>query len=161
MNKRSIRSFALGILLSISLIGIFYFSEEKNSAQEPINEQEAKSFLEGKGFIILPKEQYNELKSSVDEAKKAENKFKAKQESKQKDVEEATDNDTTMKLEIISGMVSHDIAKVLEKNNIIDDAEQFAIYLEENGYSTRIQLGVFELKTGMSYKDIAKIITKS
>ena len=161
MNKRSIRSFALGILLSVSLLGIFYFSEEKNPVQEPINEQIAKSYLEEKGFMILTEEQYNELESSIDEAKKTEKKLMEEQDSKQKDVEEVPNKDTTMKLEIISGMVSHDIAQVLEKNNIIDDADQFAIYLEENGYSKRIQLGVFELKTGMSYKEIAKIITKS
>ncbi len=161
MNKRSIRSFALGILLSVSLIGIFYFLEEKNPVQEPIREQEAKSFLEEQGFIILTKEQFNELESSVEEAKETEKQFKTEQESKPEETDETTINDTTMKLEIISGMVSHDIASLLKKNKIIDDANQFETYLEENGYSKRIQLGVFELKTGMSYKEIAKIITKS
>lgn len=161
MNKRSVRSFALGILLSVSLLGTYYLLDEKHASEETINVKEAKSFLEGQGFTILTKEQYAELESAIKEAKETDTKLQTEQVSQLEESEEATNNDASMKLEIISGMVSHDIAALLEKNKIIDDASQFAIYLEENGYSKRIQLGVFELKAGMSYKEIAKVITKS
>jgi cell division protein YceG involved in septum cleavage len=50
---------------------------------------------------------------------------------------------------------------LLAKSSIVDSAEDFGTYLEEFGYSTNIQLGTFELKPEMSYKDIAKLITKS
>lgn len=160
MNKRNMRSFALGILISVCLIGIFYFSEEKSITQVNMDEKEAKSFLENKGYVILTKEQYNKLESTIADAKENAKKSKTEQETKHEEIDETSMN-TTIKLEIISGMVSHDIAALLEKNKIIDDAGQFEMYLEENGYSKRIQLGVFELKAGMSFKEIAKMITKS
>jgi cell division protein YceG involved in septum cleavage len=58
-------------------------------------------------------------------------------------------------------MTPGEIAAQLEEANVIDQAANFGIYLEEYGFSKKIQLGTFKLTADMSYKEIAKIITKS
>jgi len=47
----------------------------------------------------------------------------------------------------------------LYENNIIDNAEDFNRFLEQNGFSRRIQLGNNELHSHMDYTEIANVIT--
>ena len=81
--------------------------------------------------------------------------------------EETTEETTTKSdkpvksyvLKVTSKTISRDVAKKLEANGIIDDAEDFNDYLCENDYASNIQNGKFTLKSNMSYKEIAEIIT--
>lgn len=156
MNRRSIRAFAIGILLSVCTIGIFYFSIDNEKVPE-MNADSAKSFLENKGYVVLTKDTFDQMEKTLSsQTKQAE-----KQQDPLPDPPKTEESITAYKLDIVGGMVSHDIAVILAKEKIIDDANRFEIYLEENGYSKKIQLGSFELTAKMSYKDIAKIITKS
>lgn len=157
MNKRNTRAFALGILAAVCIIGIYYYLGTSKEKPAELNIDGAKALLADKGYIVLPKEKYQEMEKAIKEKKKE---TEAPQQApvpqpKEEDIIHA------YKLEIGAGMVSHDIASILEQNKIIDDANEFETYLEENGYSKRIQLGNFELTAGMTYKQIAKIITKS
>ncbi|MEH7346105.1 hypothetical protein V7122_19875 [Bacillus sp. JJ1532] len=156
MNKRNTRAFAFGILVAVCIIGSFYFSALKKEKPEELTIENAKTLLADHGYIILTKDRFQAIENAnKEEGKETES---PKQPSSPS---ESTESVTAYTLEIIGGMVSHDIAAMLEKEKIIDDAAQFETYLEENGYSKRIQLGSFEVKAGMSYKQIAKIITKS
>lgn len=156
MNKRNTRAFAIGILVSVCIIGSFYFSALKKEMPVDLSIENAKALLADHGFIVLTKEKYQEIeKANNDKPKKTETIEQPASPPK------STEAAVAYTLEIIGGMVSHDIAVMLEKEKIIDDADQFETYLEENGYSKRIQLGSFELKSDLSYKQIAKIITKS
>lgn len=165
MNKRNTRAFALGILFSVSMIGIIYFSVDDKKTVE-LNAENAKAMLESEGYIVLTKDKYNKMEKTITEATKQVKKTKPPQEEKPEVSEEKVDkvekvDKTTFKLEIITGTIPRDIALKLEKETIIDDANQFELYLEDNGLSKKIQLGTYELKAGMSYEEIAKIITKS
>lgn len=161
MNKKSTRAFAFGILISVCIIGVFYFSEEKKVTEGSIiDEETAKSYLQNNDYVILTKDQYNQMNKSISEAQENTKKIETQLKDEQKTADKEKSSNR-FNLEIISGMVSHDIAIKLEEKMIIDNADQFEVYLEENGYSKRIQLGSFELMEGMSYKEIAKIITKS
>ncbi|KAB2338524.1 endolytic transglycosylase MltG [Cytobacillus depressus] len=155
MNRRNTRAFAFGILVSVSIIGSFYFSTKKDSAGE-LTIENAKALLTDGEYIVLTKEQYQVMeKAGIEATKQAE-------PPQQTPAAQKTDEIIpSLKLEIVSGMVSHDIAALLEREKIIDDGDHFETYLEENGYNKRIQLGTFDLKPDMSYKQIAKIITKS
>ncbi|WP_066293477.1 endolytic transglycosylase MltG [Bacillus sp. FJAT-29937] len=155
MNKRNTRAFAFGILVAVCIIGLFYFSVMKENNRMDI--KDAKLLLERNGYIILTKEKYKDMEN----ANKVEPKTEETPQKPPALTPKTEEIITAYTLEIISGMVSHDIASLLEKEKIIDDAEQFETYLEENGYSKRLQLGSYELKAGMSFKQIAKIITKS
>src|SRR4051794_39785878 len=64
MNKRSVRSFASGLILAVTLIGsIYYFQNE--SKQPTLEVNEATSFLEKKGYIVLKESEYNTLKDKA------------------------------------------------------------------------------------------------
>ena len=154
MNKRSMRAFAFGIAVAVGIIGTYYYSFLPKDSDKEITVEDAEALLANKGYIVLTKEKYKKLEEA---AKPPQQEVKAP-ESTPKDKENTIH---AYKLEIKAGMVSHEIASILEKEKIIDNADEFEIYLEENGYSKRIQLGKFELTAGMSYKQIAKIITKS
>lgn len=154
MNRRNTRAFAFGVLLSVCIIGIFYFSIDDKKAPE-MNIDRAKTILEEKGYVVLTKDNYNQMEKTLSNQTSKEKKEQTPDPPKSKE------SVTAYQLEIVSGMVSRDIADILAKEKIIDDANRFELYLEENGYSKKIQLGSFELTSKMSYKDMAKIITKS
>lgn len=64
MYKIPVRSFALGILFSASLIGAVYFFADKNNEDTL---EEAKENVKNAGFIILTEEEYYELISEITE----------------------------------------------------------------------------------------------
>ena len=76
--------------------------------------------------------------------------------------EETTKSDKPVKsyvLTVTSKTISRDVARKLEDAGIIDDAEEFNDYLCEKDYASNIQNGKFTLKSNMTYKEIAEIIT--
>ncbi len=69
-------------------------------------------------------------------------------------------SETVMKLTIKKGMISESVSKLLAIGGMVDDAKAFNDYLNKNGYSTKLNVGEFKIKKGMSYKEIATLITK-
>ncbi len=59
------------------------------------------------------------------------------------------------------GMSSYEVAVILKDAKIIKDADDFDSYLNDNGYSTKIEVGDFICNSNMSYEELAKILTKS
>ena len=166
MNKRSVRSFASGLILAITLIGSFYFAH--NDSKPTMEVDEATSFLENEGYIVLKESEYNTLKDKApiqNDKKQPENK-KPIQENTEVKVEtvpptaDTTDSIINFQLEVESGMTSSEIAAKLAQNKIVKDEEDFAKYLIKNDYQTDIQLGSYSLTNRMSYDQIAKMITK-
>jgi len=160
MNKKTLRAFAFGILISVCLMGTVYYvvgSEVSN-----LNTKNAKAFLENTGFVVMTSEQHNTMEKELAEAKEkasnAEAQLKEKQPATNK--EEEKEAIINFNLKIVSRMLLQDIAAELEKEKIIDDANQFKQYMVDYGYSRKIQPGTFSLTSSMSFKEIAKIITK-
>lgn len=60
-----------------------------------------------------------------------------------------------------SGSGSDTVCRQLEEAGLIENAADFDRYLIDNGYSTRIGVGTYEISKGTSEEEIAKIITKS
>ncbi|WP_102274560.1 endolytic transglycosylase MltG [Cytobacillus massiliigabonensis] len=156
MNRRNTRAFALGVLFSVCIFGIFHFTIEDKKAPE-MNIDRAKTFLEEKGYVILTKDKYKQM----DETLSNQTSKREKEQTPLPDPSQSEKSITAYQLKIMRGMVSRDIANILAKEKVIDDASKFEFYLVENGYSKKIQLGSFKLTSQMSYKDIAKIITSS
>ncbi|WP_313798272.1 hypothetical protein [Cytobacillus sp.] len=156
MNRRNTRAFAFGVLFSVCIIGIFYFRIAGTKVAE-MNMDRAKNFLEDNGYVVLSKDKFAQIEKTLS----TETNNVEKQQKPVTDPPKSEESVTAYQLEIVSGMVSRDIAEILAKEKIIDEADRFEIYLEENGYSKKIQLGSFHLTAKMSYKDIAKTITKS
>ncbi|MBT2687125.1 endolytic transglycosylase MltG [Bacillus sp. ISL-47] len=156
MNKRNTRAFAFGVLISVLIMGFAYFFNKDDLPENAkLDESAAKAFLKREGYIVLTDEEHANLQKSLQDPKET-TAHEADQTQK-----EPSESPTAYQLEIASGMTPGEIAEQLEKENIVEDAAEFGDYLEEYGYSKKIQLGTFELTNQMSFKDIAKTITKS
>ncbi|MDY5576877.1 MAG: hypothetical protein SPF70_05295 [Lachnospiraceae bacterium] len=118
-------------------------------------------------------------KATAEEETSVENHVKeeSKQVSEETTLEETTLEETTAEVEekttepqsnsvveveftISQEMDSIAVCEELQKYGIIDDANAFDKYLIEQGYEGRIQKGIYTLREGMSYEEIAKMLTK-
>lgn len=71
------------------------------------------------------------------------------------------DGVVTKTITVKRGMDSSSVAALLQREGIIEDAHDFDSYLDKNGYSTKIRIGTYVVKSSDSYKTLAKIITKT
>lgn len=74
--------------------------------------------------------------------------------------EEKTDDYTTVRITVESGMGSEEVAVLLKDAGIISDAADFDSYLNDNGYSTMIEVGTFQINSNMTYQEIAELLCK-
>lgn len=63
-------------------------------------------------------------------------------------------------LSITPGMTSNEAADILASYGIVESGYDFNMYLYKNGYESRLRVGNYQIKAGMSYKEIAEIITR-
>lgn len=66
---------------------------------------------------------------------------------------------TKIAVEITSGMWSDTVAIQLAEAGLVDDAAAFDKYLNQNGYASKIKTGSYQIAPGLSYKEIAKMIS--
>jgi hypothetical protein len=169
--KQIIRAFSLGLLTATLLLFVVYqIKTEKPKHELPlegVSIEEASKLLKTKGYVLLSESEFHELitaseqKSDLEKEKTKSDDEKTVQEEKESIEEKENPTVIEYTLTIAPGMNSIDIADTLEEANIIDNSEEFQQFLEENGYSTFIQIGDFTLHNQMSLDEIAKIITKS
>lgn len=84
-----------------------------------------------------------------------------KQENDKREEQEETEEKSSKKVTISveQGFVSQDIAKVLKEQGIIEDENKFVKYMEDNGYSSYIQIGKFTVNSDMNNKQLAETLT--
>ena len=63
-------------------------------------------------------------------------------------------------LTMVAGEWSSDVSAKLEKMGIVKDAKQFDKYLNDNGYSERINAGTYSVSVDDTYEQLARKITK-
>lgn len=181
--KQPVRFFAIGLFTASFIIFIiFLFNNTSNDASDLTVEQMIES-IETDGYRVITEEDYISYtinkdqiqQNEIEDEKKAKEKKREKKDDKKagqdkqqadpsskqekEKPEEKTVKSYTVKVK--SGMMPEEIAKLLEKNDIIDDAFSFSTYLEDNGYSPYVQIGSFKVKSDMSRKEIAELITKN
>ena len=62
-------------------------------------------------------------------------------------------------VDVISGMDSGSVSKLLYAAGVVDDAAEFDRYLVNNNYANNIRTGNYVIPKGSSYDEIAKILT--
>lgn len=62
---------------------------------------------------------------------------------------------------IKSGMSSEDVSELFASQGIVENQEEFDSYLKDNGYSKTIVVGDYSIVPGLTYKEIAEIITNT
>lgn len=169
--KQPVRSFSIGLFTAgvIMLIGIYFFDMPSNEAEQLSNEDMIPA-LEGEGYHVLTESEYislsvnDENNSDTDEnsTEEIEDDVSEDQDNTEENQEDESEDDTmdenTYTLNIEQGMESTAISSLLAENNIIDDADEFSQYLNEEGYGLYIQIGEHELSSDMSFYEIAELI---
>jgi hypothetical protein len=152
MNKRSIRSFAFGILMTVCIIGfVSFFQEEPKPESSTI--EDAKALLKKSGYVILSVTEFNDLQNQAPAQEK-------KAEQNVQETETPADPINHYQLEITSGITPSEISALLKENHIIENESEFTDFLINQNYHTKIQLGSYALTNQMTHEQIADIITK-
>ncbi|MDL4841541.1 hypothetical protein [Aquibacillus rhizosphaerae] len=154
--KQTIRAFALGLLcatliLTISLV-IDRNSDNKNKETEITNDEMINS-LQQEGYIILTEQELEKMKEVEN------NKPDTVPEQEVIEEEEEESELTTFTLTIEAGMNVNEISELLYEATMIENQNDFITYLEENEYSTKIQIGEFSINSSMTKEEIANTIT--
>lgn len=157
MNKRGLRAISIGILLAVSVIGSDYYIFEKKD-NKPLDQQTAKTLLQKEGYVVLSAEDYKKVKMQTRQ-KNTNSEIQTQANTLNK--KQVENEELTYQLQIVSGVSSGEIAKLLVENHIIENENEFAQYMITHHFQTKIQLGTFSLSNTMSYDQIAKIITKT
>ena len=72
---------------------------------------------------------------------------------------EKSGTSTKTTVTVTGGMSSETISSALSTAGVVDDATKFNSYLVANGYDMKLETGSFEFTSGMSYEEIARILT--
>ncbi|WP_373892822.1 hypothetical protein ACUL41_08935 [Virgibacillus natechei] len=170
--KQPVRSFSIGLFTAglIMLIGVYFFDTPSNEAEQ-LPSDEMIPALKEEGYHVLTESEYISLSvnDGSDNGSSDSNGDNTSEESEDQDTEETQedgseddttdeDTETTYTLNIEEGMDSATISASLAENDIIDDADEFSQYLNEEGYGVYIQLGEYELSSDMSFYEIAEQI---
>ncbi|NNU84496.1 aminodeoxychorismate lyase [Geobacillus sp. BMUD] len=148
MNKRLMRSFALGLLVSAALIGASYYV----SPPAAPTETEVKTFLKQHGLVAVAKEEYDRLRSAQSNTAP---KASAKQMS-----QPSVQTVYVYRLVIKKGDAPETFARELEEAGIIQSAHTFNDYLEQHGLTRSIRPGVYNVRSDMDYAAIGRLIAK-
>ena len=103
------------------------------------------------------------LEQDSENSSKTEDSSDKKNTNKQ-DEDDNTDEKSTKETVVVNiskGMSSGDVSEMLYALKVIDDIQEFSMYLHDNGYSLKVKIGEFDVPVDASYEEIAKIITKS
>ena len=73
---------------------------------------------------------------------------------------EQTDAKTKATITVSGGMSSETISSLLENAGLVDSASKFNSFLVQNGYDKKLETGSFDISGGMTYEEIAKILTQ-
>lgn len=66
----------------------------------------------------------------------------------------------TAVLVITAGMTSIRATEILEELGVIEDAVDYNLFLHNNGYSSRLRVGTYEIRKGASYEEITQMIVR-
>ncbi|WP_079509757.1 hypothetical protein [Mesobacillus jeotgali] len=161
MNKRTAQAFALGLLFAAVFLwagsSVFAGKEKEKEPEKKVAVSDAKEILEEKGYKVLSSDEFAKLNEKKTEAVKDEKPKEEETAEKKEEVKE----EKPFTLVIAGGMSPADVATMLESQGIIDDQTKFERFLIDKGYHTKVQIGKYELKRGLDYDQIAKIITKN
>ncbi|WLR43949.1 endolytic transglycosylase MltG [Bacillus carboniphilus] len=183
MNKKTLQSFAAGMILSTAVLTITFYLGDYNKSQA-VTKTTVDQYLDKNDLVSLEKEQFDRLtereevakaaeeakaeeeaeKKAAEEAKaeeeaekKAAEEAKAEEEAEKKAAEEAKATEVTITIK--EGMVPSEVANQLESAGIISSAEKFISYMENNELENYLQLGSHKFTKGMDYDEIAKVLT--
>lgn len=171
MSKTGFQAFAAGMIVATSVLGGTYFLSDNQSAsadakKKEVTKSDVETFLTSNGKISITTDEYEQLLEAKNEAvqqqatQTAKTQSKVESTAKEEPAEEKEEEVIKYKLTIKAGMTTSEISDLLEQNGIISDSFEFDQFLIKGDYHRLVQLGTFEVKKGMDFKQLAEILTK-
>lgn len=75
--------------------------------------------------------------------------------------EPVTEESTQYVFHVLPGDTPKIVSRKLEELGLVESAADFREYLADNGYAQKLRTGSYNITVGMSYEEIAKIITRT
>ncbi|WP_243290563.1 endolytic transglycosylase MltG [Bacillus sp. FJAT-47783] len=184
MNKRLLQTFAAGMIASTTVLTItFYLGgyHKPTTLKADVTDADVISYLEKNEQVAISKQEYDQLVKEQNDEKKQTNVKKEKPvEETPKETDEQTESNKkeeqpkeqpkqeeekkeqpkAVSITIKEGMATSDVSNLLESAGVIKSSSEFSKYLIEHEYHTRVQIGTFEVKNGMSFYELAEAITR-
>lgn len=170
MSKVGFQAFAAGMIVATSVMGASFFLEgnqksAEHAVQKEVTEAQVKNYLSKKGQLAVTNEEYDDLinkrekllseqQNKKNEAAQTQNPPTNNEQPKEEEKKKYT-------LTIKKGMSPTEISDLLQQNGIIASSKEFNQFLIKGNYHTKVQLGNFEVVQGMSFVELAGIITKN
>ncbi|EOR23608.1 hypothetical protein A499_11876 [Niallia nealsonii AAU1] len=105
MKKQNLRSFAIGMLLSASIIASFYLYQDNNKQeQNTLNVSNTTTYLQREGFAVLTEAEYTDLQTKLEESTQNQTKPNAganKEEQEEPKEEKRRHIPTRLKLPVV------------------------------------------------------------
>ena len=177
MSKKNVRILALGFFISGLLLALFYFvfptsSSVSSQSNNEVDELKSEvSYLQNKIAEMEvaqvedpaaeePVEDTEEQPEENTEDSNEEPEENADTEETEEDQEEEVEEDpvVTTTVTIGDGQPSSVAASQLLDQNIIEDRFDFDSFLEDNNYAPLVRPGSYEIKSDMSYEEIAQAL---
>lgn len=64
----------------------------------------------------------------------------------------------TVTIEVYRGEVCRGVAEDLQACGLVEDSEEFRLYMDQMGYDQKLRVGTFEIPRGSSFEEIAQIL---
>ena len=160
MNKVSLQAFSAGIIFATAIFTGFYYGSHLNE-EATFTISDAKKMLEAQGYSISK----SNIKNRPEETK-TDNRPEEAVITNNIETNDQTSKPKSRRrvvsyiLKIKSKMTTSEIAELLEKEKIIDDATTFQDYMNHKKLSRQVQIGEISVSSDMSYEELGKLITK-
>ena len=172
--KYYLRGLGLGIIFAVIIMMIgFHDNKQSMSDTEIIEKAKTLGMVEAKNISGTVADEYNSEKtdSSAANSDASSQKAETEQDSQMQDSQtaqedtqqEATQPAADAKQETVEpqdAVTTYTISEKLKALNLVDDAEQFRIYMGQKGADHFIADGEHVIPQGASYDDIITILTQ-
>lgn len=157
MNKGLLQAFSTGVIFATAIMAGFYYGTNLD-AQESVTAADAKKLLEAQGYSISKSNDQSKSEHTIIK-KEPKNIIEQKRETKNTEKIEKSEKVISYILKIKSKMTTIEIAKLLEKEKIIDDATEFKNYMNQKNLSRQVQIGEYIVSSNMSNEELGALIT--
>lgn len=73
--------------------------------------------------------------------------------------EESDASEDYVQIQVYAGEVCRGVAEDLQKNGLVEDSEEFRLYMDKMGYDQFLHVGTYQIKKGATFEEIAKLLT--
>lgn len=158
MNKVAIQAFSSGIIFATAIMAGFYYGNNLDE-QTKLTTSDAKKILIAKGYNIT-KPSISNRPEQVKTNSDPKNVAKGNKVTENNGEIEKNEKVISYILKVKSKMTTSEIADLLEKEKIIEDAPKFQDYMNKEKLSRQVQIGEYIVSSNMSYQELGKLITK-